>query len=207
MGTLPGSDSTAPNHGTTSAAPADTTTTGGRPRSPQKGYYSFDLGRWRILSLNASARPSAAATRPHPKLEWLRGTSRRTRGVRADLLPEPLFASGARRARRDEAVLGMRSMPRTPASSSVGTIPTTSASPSGIPTAGGSLGIRQFVVGTGEELTAASRRCSLRPERQRRHTGARSLHPSSYDWEFVPEAGRRSRTKAAIRATRDDAVR
>jgi hypothetical protein len=54
-------------------------------------------------------------------------------------------------------------------------------------------GIREFIVGTGgRSLYAYS---TIQPNSQVRNNDtfgviAMTLHPSSYDWEFVPEAGK-----------------
>jgi hypothetical protein len=156
---------------------------------PAKGYYSFDLGAWHIVSLNSERDTGAAGG----QVAWLRAdlaaTSadcvlayshrpRWTRGRYVDdaaMAPlwDVLYDAGA-----DVVLAGHdHNYQRYPKFNTAG-LPDES-------------GVRSFVVGTG-----GRHRYSLVPD-ERREAGSDAtwgvlkltLHATSYDWQFVPVAG------------------
>lgn len=168
---------------------------GSRAGPVGKGYYAYNLGHWRIYALNSNCT----------FVRGCRPTSAQTRWLQADLAAnprrcvlaywhEPLFSSGSHgniasvrpfwdvlyAARADVIVNGNdhdyeRFAPQ---------------KPWGEPS---SRGIREFVVGTGGG--------QLRPWGTiKRNSVARNagvhgvlkltLHASTYDWRFVPQAGK-----------------
>jgi acid phosphatase type 7 len=158
-----------------------------------KGYYSFDLGAWHIISLNSNCQ-YVACYRGSPQELWLR----------ADLAahpntctlaywhhPKPWWSTtGETQAlfqalyefRADVVLTGhdhnyQRFAP---------VAPNNSADPS--------RGIRQFIVGTGGRslYTFTSSPAPNTVVRQDHTFGVlkMTLHPTSYGWQFIPEAGK-----------------
>jgi len=164
--------------------------------SPQKGYYSYDLGAWHIVVLNSNCSQVGGCKAGSPQEQWLK----------ADLAAHPAKCSLAvwHHARFSSGQQGnyvsMQDIWQT--LYNVGTElvinghdhvyerfapqdPTGKADPV--------RGIREFIVGTG----GASHNPFLRPipNSDVRIPGVfgvlkLSLRPESYSWEFVPEAGK-----------------
>ena len=187
---------------TTARAPRPVTsaTSGRRPVTPAKGYYSYDLGDWHIVVLNtncATRASLAAATRTRPQNRWLRATSPPTRRAarrRSSITrasrprrarprrPAPplwtaLYNAGRRpRDRRASPRLrAVRTPDRRPAPP---TRPSASASSSSAPAA-------QALVGFGSNVMANSE------VRNGTTYGVLklTLHSTSYDFQFIPIAG------------------
>ena len=163
---------------------------------PTKGYYSYDIGGWHLIALNSQCTPAGGCS----------PTSRQGTWLRADLAANPtactlaywhipLFSSGGRAspvyktfwdalsaANADIVLNGHdhtyeRFAPQTPAG-----------------VANAARGIREFVVGTGGRNHTGI--VSVAANSQVRNTETYgvlelTLHPTSYDWRFVPEAGAR----------------
>jgi acid phosphatase type 7 len=163
-----------------------------------KGYYSFNLGSWHIVALNSNCDSVGGCDRGSPQEVWLR----------ADLAAEqnactlaywhhPRFVSGSVHegdARMEafwqalyefhaDVVLSghahnyERFAPQTP---------TGNADPAN--------GIREFIVGTGGRSLHPFGP-TVAPNSVVRHDETfgvlkMTLHPTSYDWEFIPEAGK-----------------
>ena len=163
---------------------------------PKKGYYSYDLGGWHIVSLNSMCEHVGGCGATSPMVRWLKqDLASHPKPCTLAYWHHPLFSSGshgnvpkmkpswdALYAADAEVVLNghdhdyERFAPQ---------------SPSGA--ADGARGIREFVVGTGGR--------ELRPfGTVRAHSEIRnaetfgvlklSLHPNSYEWSFVPVAGK-----------------
>jgi acid phosphatase type 7 len=85
-------------------------------------------------------------------------------------------------------------MPEAQLSSLVATITTTSALPGRIPTAIPTPGTREFVVGTGGKNSHRSLGPPVANSEVRNADTfgvlKLTLHAASYDWEFVPQAGK-----------------
>jgi hypothetical protein len=161
---------------------------------PEEGYYSFDVGAWHVIALNSVCR----------QVDGCGAHSDQYRFLRADLAAHPtmctlaywhhprfassvsggtkgtakfwdaLYASGA------EIVLGgnqhvyERFAPQTPSQQA------------------SADGIREFVVGTGGK--SHGKLSATAPNSEVRNNTAYgvlalTLHPASYDWQFIPEAG------------------
>jgi acid phosphatase type 7 len=160
-----------------------------------QGYYSYELGTWHVVVLNTDCSQVGGCSSSTPQGRWLA----------ADLAAHPnecilafwhlprwgesggissassYFASALYNARAEVVVSGnthfyARSAPQNPAGA---------ADPNGI---------RQFIVGTGgKSLHGLSSRPDPQVEvRQNTTFGILelTLHPGSYSWRFVPEAGR-----------------
>lgn len=161
---------------------------------PTKGYYSYDLGSWHMIVLNSQCSHAGGCGTGSPQETWLR----------ADLAAHPnkctlayyhipLWSSGGRangntqtmmqdlyNANADVVLTGHdhtyeRFAPQNPQ---------------------GQLdvarGIREFVVGTGGANHTSFTKIAPNSEARNDRTFGvlkMTLHTTSYDWEFVPEAG------------------
>ena len=168
---------------------------------PTKGYYSFDLGAWHIVVLNANCSRAGGCEKGSPQEQWLRADlAASPKLCTLTVMHYPRFSSGKHgnivrntdfwQALADagaELVLSgndhdyERFAPQTPNG-----------------TLDAEHGIRQFVVGTGgKELYSFG---TLQPHSEARISNVYgvlklNLHPESYDWAFVPEAGQTSSDK------------
>ena len=166
-----------------------------------KGYYSFDIGEWHLIALNSMCNrvPGGCGT-GSPQERWLRAdlSANADNSCTLAYWHHPLFNSGTEGNYSDtpwdttalwqalydggaEIVLNghahhyERFAPQAPAGN-----------------ADAQLGVREFIVGTGgKSLRGVSAR---QPNSQRiddSHYGVikLALHPNSYDWSFVDEAG------------------
>ena len=169
----------------------------GRAGDRDKGYYSFDVGTWHIIALNSSDHcQMVACGKGSPQETWLRADlAAHPTSCTLAYWHHPRFNSGhegnatfMQAIFQDlydanvDVVLGghahdyERFAPQDP---------------------NGKLdrarGIRQFVVGTGGAFFTAFG--SIKPNSEV-HNGSTygvlklTLHPISYDWQFVPEAGK-----------------
>jgi hypothetical protein len=162
--------------------------------NPNQGYYSYDVGSWHIIVLNSNCSQVGGCDPDSPQGQWLQAdlaanTSQcilalhheprfSSKGGDSDLqeLWEPLYEAGA-----DVVLSGHRHMYERFARQN----PSGAADPNN--------GIRQFVVGTGgSSLTSTP--SSAAPNSQVRNNTTHgvlkfTLHPTSYDWQFIPIAG------------------
>ncbi len=167
---------------------------------PTKGYYSYDIGSWHLIAMNANCAKVGGCGAGQPEEQWLRAdlAAHANQCVLA-YWHQPHFTSGPHgnddgghnptgafwQALYDyhaDVVLNghdhdyERFAPQTP-----GGAPDTQ------------FGIREFVVGTGgKSQTSFS---TVQPNSEIRSSGTfgvlqLTLHPTSYDWRFVPEAGK-----------------
>ena len=161
---------------------------------PARGYYSYDLGAWHIIHLNSECSKVGGCRPTSPQGQWLRADLAAnpracilalhheplfsSKGGDSDLRDfwDPLYAAGA-----DVVLSGHRHNYERFARQS----PAAVADPQ--------RGIRQFVVGTGgSSLSSFSSTIAANSEvrNDRTHGVLKlTLHPTSYDWEFVPIAG------------------
>ena len=159
-----------------------------------QGYYSYDIGTWHIIALNSNCGDAGGCSASTPQGRWLA----------ADLAAHhtactlaywhiPLFSSGGRASSNSRALwtqlynndadlilsahdhIYERFAPQTP----TGVVDTV-------------RGIREFIVGTGgANHTSLSSTAAHSEVRNASTYGVLklTLHPTSYDWQFVPEAG------------------
>ena len=165
---------------------------GDRAGPAGRGYYSFNVGTWHVISLNSEISTAAGS----PQQTWLQGDlAASSQRCTLAYWHKPLFSSGPHgndssvkplwdmlyAAGADVVLAGHdhdyeRFAPQTPSGS---------ADPT--------RGIREFVVGTGgKEHYSIS---STKPNSQVHNTDTfgvlrLTLHPDGYDWQFLPEAGK-----------------
>lgn len=155
-----------------------------------RGYYSFDLEGWHILSLNSNVRASPGSA----QYAWVSRDLQTATGLCSlAYWHYPVFSSGGHGGIRD-----MREMWRLLDSAGVDIVLAAhdhnyerfaTQNADGRPDADG---IRQFVVGTGG--APLRRIASVQPNSEVRQTGTHgvlklTLRSTSYDWEFVPVYG------------------
>lgn len=163
------------------------------PRS--SGYYSFDLGAWHIIALNANCGFVGGCGVGSPEERWLRADLQRDRSAcTLAFWHQPRFSSGTHgndsqyrpfwedlyAAHADVVLNGHdhdyeRFAPQTPYAQ-----------------ADRVHGITEFVVGTGGRSHAVF--LKVRPNSEARASGtfgvlALSLHSHGFDWRFLPIAG------------------
>jgi hypothetical protein len=166
---------------------------------PKTGYYSYDLGAWHIIVLNSECQDVGGCDAASPQGQWLQhDLSQDHAACTLSYFHKPLFSSGTKHgndpmmkplwqelyaAGADVVINGHdhhyeRFAPQDP---------------------DGRLdvkrGIREFVVGTGGKTTHRFV-TALQPNSERHKAGTfgvlkLNLHPASYDWQFIPEAGKK----------------
>ncbi|GLZ38986.1 DNRLRE domain-containing protein [Actinokineospora sp. NBRC 105648] len=158
-----------------------------------RGYYSYDLGNWHVVSLNSEITKSAGS----PQEQWLRADlAANTKPCTLAYWHKPRFTSGSNHA------------PDTTAGPLVQALYDYNAevivtghnhqyerfapmNPSGA--ADGARGIRHFVAGMGGAGFYSFGTIAANSEARNNNTHGVlkfTLHANSYDWQFVPEAGK-----------------
>jgi hypothetical protein len=163
-----------------------------------KGYYSFDIGAWHLISLNSNCSIAGGCGAGSPQELWLKadlaahpatctlaywhhpqfssGPHGNGGGVNGtDALWQDLYDAGGDLVLSGHDHDYERFAPQTAAG-----------------TADPARGIREFVVGTGGKTHYLF--STLRPNSEVRNADTFGvlklvLHPAGYDWSFVPEAG------------------
>jgi hypothetical protein len=161
---------------------------------PTKGYYSYDIGDWHIIALNAECDFVGGCLAGSPQAVWLENDlaahqslctlaywheprfSSGPHGIdaRFDQWWRDLYAAGAEIVLTGHDHIYERFAPQDPSQNPV------------------SDGIREFVVGTGGEEHHSVTGQAPNSEITNVDTFGvlkLTLHSSGYDWEFVPEAG------------------
>ena len=165
---------------------------------PLKGYYSYDLGTWHVVVLNSNCAEVGGCDTTSAQGQWLQGDLAAHSNAACTLayFHHPLFSSGSDNgndpemrpiwdslyAAGAEMVLNghdhdyERFAPQTPQGA---------ADPA--------QGIREFVVGTGGRSHRPFG--AVQPNSEVRNADTYgvlklTLHPGSYEWQFVPEAGK-----------------
>jgi len=163
---------------------------------PSKGYYSFDLGTWHLIALNASCAKVGGCFAGSPEEVWLKNDlATHTNRCTLAFWHNPRYSSGGvgndstfspfwqdlYNANAELVLVGHdheyeRFAPQN-ASSGLDT----------------GRGIREFVVGTGGKTHTNFATIRANSEVRNNDTFGflkLTLHPSSYDWQFVPEPGK-----------------
>jgi hypothetical protein len=165
---------------------------------PAKGYYSYDLGAWHILALNSECAAVGGCDASSPQVQWIRQDLAAHPGVcTLAYFHKPFFSSGAKHG-PDPAMKPMWAALYTAGADIVigghdhHYERFALQDPDGH--ADRARGIRQFVAGTGGKNS--HRPVGAPQPNSEVRSGDTfgvlklTLHPASYDWEFVPEAGK-----------------
>ena len=163
---------------------------------PQKGYYSYDIGAWHIIAINANCSDIGGCGVNSPQVQWLQSDlAAHPAACTLAYWHQPRFSSGEHgsstaiqpiwQALYDagvELVLNghdhdyERFAPQDPSGA---------ADPLN--------GIREFVVGTGGKDLRSIGSTIINSEVHNDNTWGvlkLTLHPTSYDWKFIPVAGK-----------------
>ncbi len=164
--------------------------------NPSKGYYSYDIGKWHVVVLNTNCWTVGGCGVGSPQERWLR----------ADLAAHPATCTLAygHHPRYSSGPHGSQSFmqPIWQALYDYGADVLVSGhdhdyerfapqDPAGM--ADAERGIRQFVVGTGGYIHYSIATPIANSQAHNDDTFGvlkLTLHPASYEWEFVPEAGK-----------------
>ena len=162
---------------------------------PGHGYYSFDIGTWHLIALNSNCGDAGGCSATSPQGVWLANDLKtHANFCTAAFWHIPLFSSGGRANNNSKAFWQLlydnnadlilsahdhtyeRFAPQAPA----GTLDNT-------------RGIREFIVGTGGANHTSIVSVAANSELRNADTFGvleLTLHPTGYDWRFVPEAGK-----------------
>jgi hypothetical protein len=164
---------------------------------PSRGYYSFDLGSWHLVSLNSNCEAIGGCEPGSPQERWLRADLAAHAGTRCTLaywhrppfssrvtqtgtpktiaLLQDLYDAGAEVLLNGDEHNYERFAPQTP-----------------LGAADPARGVREFVVGTGGKDLRPFGTPVANSEVRRDDTFGvleLTLLPASYSWQFIPEAG------------------
>jgi hypothetical protein len=164
---------------------------------PSKGYYSYNLGEWHVVVLNSNCAKIGGCGATSPMVSWLKqDLAANPRKCTVSYFHHPLFSSGGEHgnisavrpiwdalyaANADVVLNGNdhnyeRFAPQSPS----GALDT-------------ARGIREFVVGTGGAglYPFGTIKANSQARNNTTHGVLKlTLHPSSYEWKFVPVAGK-----------------
>ena len=160
---------------------------------PAKGYYSYDVGAWHIIVLNSECSQVGGCGSTSPQGQWLQADlAANPRPCTLAIMHKALFASGTDSAAgRDFWSLLYQAGADVVLSGHAHFYERFAPQdPSGV--ADPARGIREFVVGTGgASLHSFGTTVPNSEVRNNKTHGVLklTLHPTSYDWEFVPIAG------------------
>ena len=161
-----------------------------------RGYYSYDLGAWHIIALNSN--PEARIWPPAQESWLIKDLKRHPATCTLAYWHHPRFSSGKKYGDHPHMANLFKILYQHGADVVISAHdhiyerfapqnPDGKADP---------LGIRQFIVGTGgADLYEIG---TIKPNSEVRDTSAHgvlklTLHPTSYQWEFIPIAGRKFR--------------
>jgi Fibronectin type III domain len=162
--------------------------------APGKGYYSYDVGSWHLVALNSNCSDAGGCSPSSPQGKWLASDlASHPSACTLAYWHIPLFSSGGRAAQNSkwfwqtlydagaDVVLNghdhiyERFAPQNPSGQR-----------------DDSRGLREFIVGTGgaNHTTIATVAANSEVRNASTYGVLRlTLHPTSYEWQFAPEAG------------------
>ena len=162
---------------------------------PGQGYYSFDIGAWHLVALNSNCSSAGGCGTGSPQYNWLRADlSAHPTACTLAFWHIPLYSSGGRASPNmktlwqvlydNNADLVLEGHDHTyerfaPQNANAG-----------LDTA---RGLRSFIVGTGGANHTSFTTIAANSEVRDASTFgvlAVTLHATSYDWQFIPEAGK-----------------
>jgi calcineurin-like phosphoesterase family protein len=162
--------------------------------NPEQGYYSYNIGAWHLVALNSNCTDAGGCSPVSPQGQWLAAdlTAHSTFCTLA-YWHIPLFSSG------DRAELNSKDLWQILYDHDVDLILNghdhiyerfAPQDPTGI--ADPIRGMREFIVGSGGANHTSLATIAANSEVRNTDTYGvlkLTLHPTSYDWKFVPEAG------------------
>ena len=164
---------------------------------PNKGYYSYDLGEWHIISLNSQCGQVGGCGSTSPMVTWLRqDLSANPAACTLAYWYNPLFSSGSVHGNDPKMKPSWQALYDADAdvvlsghSHNYERFAPQDANGMADP----ERGIREFVVGTGGPTVHGFG--TIQPNSEVRNSNTSgvlklTLHPTRYDWEFVPVAGK-----------------
>jgi hypothetical protein len=162
---------------------------------PTKGYYSLDIGTWHVVALNSNCSSAGGCGTGSPQYNWLQSDLQaHPNACTLAYWHIPLYSSGGR------ASSNMRILWQVLYDNNADLVleghdhtyerfaPQNAAA--GLDTA---RGLRSFIVGTGGANHTSFTTVAANSEVRDSATFgilAVTLHPTSYDWHFIPEAGK-----------------
>lgn len=168
---------------------------GSRAGTPGEGWYAYDVGTWRIYSLNSNCAPVGGCGAGSPQETWLRADlAANPRACVAAIWHHPLFSSGLH-----GATTATRPLWQALEDAGADLVITGHdhdyerfARQRADGTADATTGMREFVIGTGGRGTRAF--TTVQPNSQLRKTGVLGvlkleLRAGGYTWRFVPVSG------------------
>jgi hypothetical protein len=165
--------------------------------APSEGYYSYDLGAWHIISLNSMCENVGGCGANSTMVEWLKRdlADHTSSSCTLAYWHHPVFSSGSEHGNDPKMIPSWDALYAAGADVVLSGhdhdyerfAPQTS---SGAPDP--ARGIREFVVGTGGKSHYAFG--TIRPNSVVRNSDTNgvlklTLHPTSYEWKFVPTSG------------------
>ena len=163
--------------------------------NPSQGYYSYDIGAWHLIALNSNCSSAGGCGASSPQGQWLEADlTAHTNICTLAYWHIPLFSSGGRASSNTQSIwqtlynhnadlilsghdhIYERFAPQTP-SGALDTV----------------RGLREFIVGSGGANHTSLASIFANSEVRNVDTYGilkLTLHPTSYDWQFVPEAGK-----------------
>jgi calcineurin-like phosphoesterase family protein len=162
--------------------------------APGQGYYSYDIGAWHLIALNSNCGDAGGCSPSSPQGQWLEADlSAHSNFCTLAYWHIPLFSSGGRAETNSRDLFQIlynhnadlilnghdhiyeRFAPQAPN----GVIDTV-------------RGMREFIVGSGGANHTSLTTIAANSELRNVDTFGvlkLTLHPTSYDWQFVPQAG------------------
>jgi hypothetical protein len=165
---------------------------------PTKGYYSYDLGAWHIIALNSECAAVGGCDTASPQGQWLQhDLAQHSAACTLAYWHKPLFSSGAKHGNDPEMKPFWDELYHAKATIVINGHDHdyerfALQDPNG--NADSAHGIREFVVGSGgknsHRVFAAAKPFSEARNADTFGVLKLTLHARSYDWEFVPQAGK-----------------
>ena len=186
------------NHEYHSGATGYTRYWGAVAGDPARAYYSYDLGQWHIIALNSECAEVGGCDETSVQGKWLQqDLAEHPAGCTLAYFHKPLFSSGLAHGNDPQMKALWQMLYHAGADVVIGGHDHdyerfAPQDPDG--NADAKHGIREFVVGTGGKNS--HRFFTIpRPNSESRQADTfgvlkLTLHPKSYDWQFVPEEGK-----------------
>ena len=172
---------------------------GAQAGDPTKGYYSYDLGTWHIIALNSECAAVGGCDATSPEGKWLQqDLAQHPAACTLAYWHKPLFSSGKAHGNDPEMLPFWQALYQVKATIVINGHDHdyerfAPQDPDG--KEDDRSGIREFVVGSGGKNSHRIFAPVAKPNSEVRNADTfgvlkLTLHAKSYDWQFVPEAGK-----------------